>query len=146
MRQLGVPLCKAQNRCMNWPKALPTGTCSRNLVSKKAHLLDDRDLLPEWDAAATRYASGAPDPPKDVPCASVSVQTWRTADARTLARKHGAKSFEPVGDIPEIAEIVLWTRPTWTFHCEDAARAIDAMPNLLCDPNVASAWICSAAN
>lgn len=145
MRKLGMPFCKVESPCLDWPKALPTGDCSRELVSKKAHLLDDRDMLPEWDAAATRYRSGLPGEPQRKACASVSIQTWRAADARHVSEKHGAKSFTRVSDLPEIAEIALDLTPSWTFHFETPERAIDAMPALLCDPEVARARLCTAA-
>lgn len=145
MRKLGMPFCKAENPCLDWPKVLPTGECTRELVSKKAHLLNDRDMLPEWDAAAARYRNVSPGEPQRQPCASVSIQTWHDAGARGISERHGAKTFERVGDIPEIAEIALGLTPPWTLHFETPDRAIDAMRGLLCDPEVASASICSAA-
>lgn len=145
MRRLGIPFCKTESRCSDWPESLPTGECTRDLVSKKAHLLDDRELLAEWDAASARYRAGPPNEPESKPCASVSVRTWRAADAGKLAEKHRAKSFERIGNVPEIAEIALNLTPPWTFHFENPDRAIDAMPALLCDPEIASASLCSAA-
>jgi hypothetical protein len=142
MRKLGVPFCKIESPCLNWPKALPTGECTRELVSKKAHLFNDRDMLPEWDAAAARYRNGTPDEPQSKPCASISIQAWGDVDARRLSERHGAKTFERVGDVPEIAEIALGLTPPWALHFESPDRAIDAMPGMLCDPEVASARIC----
>jgi hypothetical protein len=146
MRKLGIPFCKTESPCSDWPKALPTGACTRDLVSQKAHLLNDREMLSEWDAAATRYRSGLPNEPQLKPCASVSIRTWHDADARRLSEKHSAKSFERVGDVPAIAEIALGYRPPWTLHFETPDRAIDAMPGLLCDPDIASASLCGGAN
>lgn len=143
MRKLGMPFCKTENPCSDWPKALPTGECSRELVSKKAHLLNDRRMLPEWDAAVARYRNGSSGEPQRQPCASVSIQTWHGADARRISEKHGAKTFERVRDVPEIAEEALDLTPAWTFHFESRDRAIAAVPALLCDPDVASAWLCT---
>jgi hypothetical protein len=132
MRRLGVPFCKAENPCSNRPepKRLPTGTCSRDLILKKARLLDDRSLLQDWDAAAIRYRDGLPHNPTGAPIASVSIGVWRDADAGALARRHGAKSVEQ-----------MESSSTWVLSFEDAGRAINAIPGLLCDPEVTGASI-----
>ncbi|MDI1446199.1 hypothetical protein [Polyangium sp. 6x1] len=130
MRRRGVPFCKVESPCANRPEpaTLPTGPCSRDLILQKARLLDNRDLLAQWDAAAVRYRNGFPRAPKGLPREVVSLDVWRDADGAALGRKHGAKSFEHLG-----------SSETWFLTFENAERAIDAMPGLLCDPDVAGA-------
>lgn len=130
MRRLGVPFCKAKYEFSNQPTALPTGPCSRELVLKKARLLDAPDLLKEWDAASIRYRDGLPHDPHGAPYAAVSIDIFRDADAAAVAKRHGAKGIERSG-----------TSSTYFLSFEGVGRAIDAIPGLLCDPDVERAAI-----
>jgi len=143
MRRLGVPFCKTENRCFDWPKALPTGTCSRELVSRKAHLLNNRGLLEEWDAARMRYFLGTPSDPHAAPSDSISVETWRDPDPQLLAARLGAKSFDSGDEAPYVDPFVLDGSRSWVLHFRNSESAIDALPRVLCDPDVASGYLLS---
>jgi hypothetical protein len=139
IRRLGVPFCKTKSPCFDSPKALPVGVCSRDLVSKKARLLNSRDLLAEWDAAKQRYLFGLCDDPRGVPTEYLWVETWHDADPVTLASRLGAKSVAPADGIPEFATIVMGedSQP-WRFRFDSLESAIDAVPRALCDPDIVS--------
>jgi len=132
MRRLGVPFCSLENACSNRPepKSLPVGPCSRNLLLRKARLLDDQSLLLEWDAAQARYREGPPHDPKGEPRDEVSVNVWRDADVSALARRYAAKRFERIAN-----------SSTWILQFDGVPRAIDAIQGLLCDHDVAAASI-----
>jgi hypothetical protein len=144
MRQLGIPFCKTENRCFDWPKELPSGACSRELVSKKAHLLDWPDLVNEWDAAQIRYLLGSPADPNAIPSQSISLETWHRPDIQLLASRLGAKSFESKQgsadvSIPDADLDSLDDSEDWIFHFDDTESAIDAVQRALCDPSVEAA-------